>query len=45
MNDEGCTYYDDIIENMGKGLKFVKDTFGYTVKAGWHIDPFGHSAQ
>lgn len=45
MNDEACAYYDDIIENMGKGLKFVKDTFNYTVKTGWHIDPFGHSAQ
>jgi len=44
MNDEGAAYYDDIIEQMSKGLKFVKDTFNYTVQTGWHIDPFGHSA-
>ena len=44
MSDEGAAYYDDIIEQMTKGLKFVKDVFNYTVQTGWHIDPFGHSA-
>lgn len=44
MNDEGAAYYDDIIEQMSRGLRFVKETFNQTVQVGWHIDPFGHSA-
>lgn len=44
MNDEACSYYDDIIEQMTLGHRFVKETFNRTVNVGWHIDPFGHSA-
>lgn len=44
MNDEGCTYYDDIIEQMTLGHRYIKSQFNQTVNAGWHIDPFGHSA-
>ena len=44
MNDEGAAYYDDIIEQMTKGLRYVQETFNQTVQTAWHIDPFGHSA-
>ena len=44
MNDEACSYYDDIIEQMTLGHRFIKKTFNRTVNVGWHIDPFGHSA-
>lgn len=44
MNDEACTYYDDIIEQMTLGHRFIKNEFNQTVNVGWHIDPFGHSA-
>lgn len=43
MNDEGTTYYEDIITNMQKGHKFLLEEFGIQPKVGWHIDPFGHS--
>lgn len=44
MNDEGCTYYDDIIEQMTLGHRFIKTEFNQTARAAWHIDTFGHSA-
>ena len=44
MNDEAATYYEDIIDQMTIGHKFLKDTFNFTVEIGWHIDPFGHSS-
>lgn len=44
MNDEACTYYDDIIEQMTLGHRFIKSEFNKTVNVGWHLDPFGHSA-
>ena len=44
MNDEGCTYYDDIIEQLTLGHRAIKNTFNVTVNTAWHIDPFGHSA-
>ena len=28
MNDEATTHYSAIIDNMGLGMKFLKDTFG-----------------
>ena len=43
MNDEGCTYYDDIIEQMTIGHQFLKKEFNFTPTVGWQIDPFGHS--
>ena len=44
MNDEACTYYDDIIEQMTLGHRFIKNTFNQTTNVAWHLDPFGHSA-
>lgn len=44
MHDEAVTYYEDIIDNMALGQKFLNDNFGIIPKIGWQIDPFGHSS-
>jgi hypothetical protein len=44
MHDEACPNYDDMIENMYIGHKFILDTFGVKPRIGWQIDPFGHSS-
>ena len=43
MNDEAATYYEDIIDQMTTGHKFIKENFDVVPTIGWHIDPFGHS--
>ncbi len=43
MNDEATAYYEDIIDQMTIGHKFVMDNFNITPTVGWHIDPFGHT--
>ena len=47
MNDEATTDYNAIIDQMSIGLRFVEKNFGASARPriGWHIDPFGHSAQ
>ena len=47
MNDEACTHYNAIIDQMTYGLKFIEDNFGPDARprVAWHIDPFGHSAE
>ena len=47
MNDEASTDYNAIIDQMSLGLRFVEENFGPTARPriGWHIDPFGHSAE
>lgn len=42
-HDEGCAYYDDIIENFQLGLRFLKEEFGYFPKVAISADSFGHS--
>jgi hypothetical protein len=44
MNDEACAYYDDMVEQITLGHRFIKSNFNRTVSEAWHIDPFGHSA-
>ena len=44
MNDEGSCYFEDIIDQLTFGHKFLKEVFNYTVKIGWQLDPFGHSS-
>lgn len=44
MNDEACVYYEDSIDQMTLGHKFLLDTFNYIPKIAWHIDPFGHAS-
>jgi lysosomal alpha-mannosidase len=46
MNDEGCTHYTDIIDQMSLGLRFITREFGPEARphVAWHIDPFGHSS-
>lgn len=44
MNDEADVYYEDSIDQMTFGHKFLLETFNVTPTIGWHIDPFGHAA-
>ncbi|CAD8109144.1 unnamed protein product [Paramecium sonneborni] len=43
MNDEATAYYEDIIDQMTLGHKFLLQNFNYTPSVGWQIDTFGHS--
>nr|XP_054773822.1 lysosomal alpha-mannosidase-like isoform X1 [Lytechinus pictus] len=47
MNDEACTHYNAIIDQMSEGLRFLLNTFGKCgiPRVAWHIDPFGHSKE
>lgn len=42
-HDEGCAYYQDIIENYEMGLHFLKGELDYTPKVAISADSFGHS--
>ncbi|CAD8127927.1 unnamed protein product [Paramecium sonneborni] len=43
MNDEATAYYEDIIDQMTLGHKFLLKHFNYIPSIGWQVDPFGHS--
>ena len=43
MHDEACPIYEDMIENMMYGHRFILENFGVKPRIGWQIDPFGHS--
>ena len=42
-NDEACTNYAAIIQNMVLGRKFLFEEFGVVPTIGWQLDPFGHT--
>lgn len=44
MSDEANMYYEDFIDQMAVGLRWLKETFNYVPSVAWHIDPFGHHA-
>ncbi|KAK2984501.1 hypothetical protein RJ640_016887 [Escallonia rubra] len=44
MHDEATTHYIDMIDQTTLGHHLIKSQFNKTPRAGWQIDPFGHSA-
>ncbi|KAM7524053.1 hypothetical protein LguiA_013955 [Lonicera macranthoides] len=44
MHDEASTHYIDMIDQTTLGHLAIKSQFNKTPRAGWQIDPFGHSA-
>ncbi|KAI3712813.1 hypothetical protein L1987_71379 [Smallanthus sonchifolius] len=44
MHDEAATHYIDMIDQTTLGHDLIKSYFNVTPRAGWQIDPFGHSA-
>ena len=45
MSDEAASTYEDVINEMTLGAKFIYDEFGVRPTVGWSIDPFGHSKE
>ncbi|XP_022132720.1 alpha-mannosidase-like [Momordica charantia] len=44
MHDEATTHYIDMIDQTTLGHSMIKKEFNKVPRAGWQIDPFGHSA-
>ncbi|KAF8754033.1 hypothetical protein HU200_011530 [Digitaria exilis] len=44
MHDEAAVHYIDMIDQTTLGHRMIKKQFNKTPRAGWQIDPFGHSA-
>ena len=44
MSDEATPYYEDVVDQMTIGLRWLQNTLNYVPDVAWHIDPFGHQA-
>jgi hypothetical protein len=45
MADEAATTLSDQLDMTARGHLFLQETFGYSPRLGWQIDPFGHSME
>ena len=43
-HDCTCTHYVSMVDQTTLGHRFLLSEFGYVPRAGWQIDPFGHSS-
>ena len=44
MHDEAATHFMGMVDQTTLGHTFLQETFGFTPRVGWQIDPFGHSS-
>lgn len=44
MHDEAASHYIDMVDQTTLGHRLIKEYFNKAPRAGWQIDPFGHSA-
>ncbi|KAK9839362.1 hypothetical protein WJX84_005048 [Apatococcus fuscideae] len=44
QHDEAAAHYVAMIDQTTRGHRFLKETFNFTPRIGWQIDPFGHSS-
>jgi hypothetical protein len=44
MHDEACSHAVSMVDQTTLGHRFLLSEFGYVPRAGWQIDPFGHSS-
>ena len=44
MHDEAAAHYVAMVDQTTLGHAFLAREFGFQPRAGWQIDPFGHSA-
>jgi alpha-mannosidase len=44
MHDEACSHYVSMVDQTTLGHRFLLSELGYVPRAGWQIDPFGHSS-
>lgn len=44
MHDEATCHYVDMIDQTTLGHGYIKQQFNKVPRAGWQIDPFGHSS-
>ena len=44
MHDEAAVHYIDMIDQTTLEHRMIKKQFNKAPRAGWPVDPFGHSA-
>lgn len=44
MSDEATVYYEDVIDQMSLGFRWLRKKFDVVPTVAWQIDPFGHQS-